>query len=312
MCNVKTVDLLTEFNDQIRIFRTDLLTLKCCGNKQFKLISNLQKLRQQGAGRVLSFGGLWSNHLHAFALACQAQNLQAVAVVRGEPLSGSLLLDDAVDHGLEVHYVSRAEYRLRYEQSYVEELLTKFRCDGWLPEGGSNRQAVQSCAEITALLNRCHERPPANLVLAVGTGATMAGIVNGAVDGQCVTGVPVVVDDRLQASVKRWVAADAPATWRLLPPAYPTRYAHTDLALLEFVLKVYDDTGVILDPVYNGKALLSLLKQNSVVHGAGDCVFIHTGGLGGCLGFADKLMSVDAHIAAKLLAEVAGLLDLTI
>ena len=62
MTELSKAGVLIEFNDSIRIFRTDLLTSKSCGNKQFKLTSNLQQLKQSGVGRVLTFGGLWSNH----------------------------------------------------------------------------------------------------------------------------------------------------------------------------------------------------------------------------------------------------------
>lgn len=308
MTELSKAGVLIEFNDSIRIFRTDLLTSKSCGNKQFKLTSNLQQLKQSGVGRVLTFGGLWSNHLHAFAIACEDQGLEAVAVVRGEPTQDSLLLNNAIKHGLKVSYVSRSDYRKRHDEDYVDELLHKLDCDAHLPEGGSNAIAVTACAEISSLVIACCGRPPAILALAVGTGATMAGVVNGALAGQKVIGVPVVQDRQVKSCISEWVCPHSKAEWMLSQPADPPRYGKVDQALLEFVLQTYHDTGVILDPVYNAKALRSLLKFRGFDHAGEDCVFIHTGGLGGCLGFADELMRVDGPIAAQLLGEVKQIL----
>lgn len=304
-------DVLTEFADGIRIFRLDLLTTQACGNKEFKLSGNLQQLKCFGASSILSFGGVWSNHLHAFALACKAQSLRAVAVVRGEPVAGSTLLDNAVEHGLLVRYVSRNDYRRRHDAAYVRGLMSDLNCDAWLPEGGSNNLAVRCCAEIAVLVNDCVNQAPENIALAVGTGATMAGIVNGAMAGQNITGVPVLQDNRLKGNVVNWVSKTSRADWCLLEPADPPKYASVDHSLLEFVLQVYRDTGVILDPVYNAKALKHLYKIRLHDEARRPCIFIHTGGLGGCLGFAEALRKIDAPLAEDLLSEVSRVLGLS-
>jgi len=329
-------DALTTFNDSIRIFRTERCTRYGCGNKQFKLTKNLQILQRRGCKSVLSFGGLWSNHLHALSLACEAQGLSAVAVVRGEKLPGSTLLDDAIKHGMQVHYVSRGEYRKRQDMTYVRQLMNQLNCDCWLPEGGSNDLAVEGCKAIVEYIDEYVDRPPSQFVLAVGTGATMAGIINASEACQQVTGVPVVQDDRLRNRIGGWLTSGCDVNWQLLETACPARYGKTNYELLEFVLKTYDTTGVILDPIYNAKALRSLIEsdlagypgndtgRNDTGCGdlasfdttdlpgrrSGDTIFIHTGGLGGCLGFADKLRTIDAATADRMLSEVRQLLGM--
>ncbi len=316
----KTI-LLTPFNDVIRIFRTERITPCGCGNKQFKLTKNLQALKQRGCTSVLSFGGLWSNHLHALALVCEAHGLSVVAAVRGEETSGSALLDDAIKHGMKVHYVSRAEYRNRHNDVYVKQLMAQLGCDGWLPEGGSNVLAVEGCEAIVERINMYADKLPARIALAVGTGATMAGVINGSATGQLITGVPVVQDDRLRSQISGWLSPDSDVDWQLLEAASPPRYGKTDSALLEFVLTVHDTTGVILDPVYNAKALRALIDSEAAdgdlpgIHSdrfmqrdSADTIFIHTGGIGGCLGFADQLRSIDRLLADRMLDEVRQLL----
>ena len=317
---VDKTQALTTFNDSIRIFRTERFTTCGCGNKQFKLTKNLQALKQRGCTTVLSFGGLWSNHLHALSLACEALDLSAVAVVRGEATAGSTLLNDAVKHGMKVHYVSRGDYRKRHSELYVRQLMTQLGCDGWLPEGGSNDLAVAGCEAIVENINRCVDQPAAQFALAVGTGATMAGVINASAAGQQVTGVPVVQDDRLRSRIDGWLSAGSNVNWRLLETARPRKYAKTDSALLEFVLAMYDSTGVILDPVYNAKAFRSLV-ESGVAEGrddgtrnpeSGDTIFIHTGGIGGCLGFADQLRAIDADTAGRMLSEIGQLLGIDV
>jgi len=317
---------LTPFNDSIRIFRTDLLTPCGCGNKQFKLAKNLEVLKQSGCTSVLSFGGLWSNHLHALSLACEVLGLSAVGVVRGEEIQGSTLLNDAIRHGMKVHYVSRGDYRYREDVNYVRKLMQQLGCDGWLPEGGSNALAVEGCRAIVECIDKCVEQPPTHFALATGTGATMAGIINASKTGQWVTGVPVVQDDRLRRQIRSWLSPGCEVNWRLLETAVPARYGKTDVALLEFVLTMYEANGVILDPVYNAKAFRSLVDSETAGYHcgdpeggeaarladppSGDTIFIHTGGIGGCLGFADQLLAIDRPVADRMLIEVRQLLGI--
>ena len=201
--------------------------------------------------------------------------------------------------------------------------MTQLGCDGWLPEGGSNVLAVEGCKAIVECINKCVDQRPTHIALAVGTGATMAGVINASATGQLITGVPVVQDDRLRNQISGWLSPHSGVNWQLLETASPARYGKTDSALLEFVLTVYKTTGMILDPVYNAKALRALVdsetadsgspdreKLQSAQSGSADTIFIHTGGIGGCLGFADQLRSIDRRIADRMLIEVRQLLQI--
>jgi len=279
--------MLYRFNDSVRIFRTDAITPLGCGNKLFKLDENLKRLSAMGCERVLSFGGIWSNHLHALAVACEPMPLTPVAAVRGEAHDDGVLLADAVRRGLEVHYVSRSEYKKRNDDEFCAALCRTFDCDAYLPEGGSNDLAVNGCREITTMINAV-EPTPSHIVVAVGTGATLAGAICGAIKSQVVIGIPVVEDCRVQARVQGWVdAAGCSASWGVLDTATPARYGTVDRALLEFVVQIHAEHNIVLDPVYNGKAFRALLASE-LIDAGNDIVFIHTGGLGGALGFREQ------------------------
>lgn len=303
---------LSVFNDSIRIFRTERLTTGGCGNKQFKLTKNLNVLKQRGCTSVLSFGGLWSNHLHAFSLACEKVGLQAVAVVRGEVTPGTVLLDDAIKHGLKVLYVSRGDYLNRYNESYVAQLVSQLDCDTWLPEGGSNHLAVEGCKEIVEWIKEYMECTPTHIALAVGTGATISGVINAVESHQQVIGVPVVQDDRLPDQICSWLGPESEVSWQLLNTAKPPRYGSVNSRLLEFILSTYDRTGIILDPVYNAKALRSVMESGIADDSGSDVVFVHTGGIGGCLGFSDKFLEIDTLTAERMLIEVRRMLGIDV
>jgi len=51
--SAETNGVLTEFDDAIRIFRTERLSRNGCGNKEFKLEENLRRLRTKGAGQII-------------------------------------------------------------------------------------------------------------------------------------------------------------------------------------------------------------------------------------------------------------------
>jgi len=279
--------MLYRFNDSVRIFRTDAITPLGCGNKLFKLEGNLKRLSSMGCKRVLSFGGIWSNHLHALAVACESIPITPVAAVRGEAHSDGALLADAVKRGLEVHYIARKEYKQRNDEEFCVALRRAFECDAWLPEGGSNYLAVDGCREITTMINAV-EPTPSHIVVAVGTGATLAGVICGAKESQTIIGIPVVKDSRVQARVEDWVnAVGSSAKWLLLDTAAPARYGAVDRALLEFVVGVHAEHNIVLDPVYNGKAFRALLASG-LLDAGNDIVFIHTGGLGGALGLREQ------------------------
>jgi 1-aminocyclopropane-1-carboxylate deaminase/D-cysteine desulfhydrase-like pyridoxal-dependent ACC family enzyme len=71
--NIKE-DFLQENNIELSILRLDLLHPEISGNKWFKLKYNIEEAMHYGQNTLLSFGGAFSNHLHAMAFACNKKN----------------------------------------------------------------------------------------------------------------------------------------------------------------------------------------------------------------------------------------------
>ncbi len=162
------------------ILRLDELDSEISGNKWYKLKHNMLTAKQQGKSAILSFGGAWSNHIHALAAAAHRFGMPTIGVIRGEPGEPlSATLTDAVNWGMRLHYLSRSDYRRKHEVAFLNTLLSQLGLSPQevhvVPEGGSNDQGVQGCREILAAGGISSERYD-EIWLACGTGATLAGV----------------------------------------------------------------------------------------------------------------------------------------
>ncbi len=272
----------------VGVLRTELLTQGGIGNKAFKLAPLVEQMAGDGCRRVMSFGGAWSNHLHALAFRCWQHGVGSVGVVRSSVPIDNLLLRSACRYGMQLHFISPAEYRLRDDPQFAEHLSATLGCDRWLPEGGSTIAAVSSCESIAELIVESGFDPTA-VALPVGTGATLAGIVRKIPSNIEVIGLPVVRDDKVQANVVSWLEEDGRAHWRLTDPVKP-RYGSVNEPLLNFIVEFYAGTGIVLDPVYTGKVFKQCLTRAFTDHlpQGSRLLLVHTGGLLGGYGFESQ------------------------
>ena len=281
------------------VLRLELNTRWAMGNKQFKLQDSLSQLTQQKATRVLSFGGAWSNHLLALAQSTNILGLPSVGVVRGDEGIDNAMLACMRKHGMQLHFVSRAEYRQRHDPHYCEQLCQRLRCSHWLPEGGASDLAVTGCEQIVRIANdQLREQSQLSgrslFALAVGTGATLAGVARACGQAQRASGVQLVNDVRVSRNVERW-AGESGRSWSLHRSDKIGAYARPSIDTLNFIVRFFTHTGIALDPVYTGPALVAVLQPeylDTVEHGA-RVVFIHTGGLTGAEGFREQFSRCD-------------------
>jgi 1-aminocyclopropane-1-carboxylate deaminase len=146
----------------VRAARLDLIDASINGNKWYKLCCNLQQARKLGIRRLLSFGGAWSNHLHALAAAGARFGFETIGIVRGEPSRGlTPTLADAQGFGMRLHFVDRSEYRRRDDADYVQRLAQRFAPCLVIPEGGGNQAGVAGCEVLgeTSTMSYAHQQP---------------------------------------------------------------------------------------------------------------------------------------------------------
>lgn len=281
---------------QLWIKRDDLLHPTVSGNKFRKLKYNLAQAREHRP-TLISMGGAWSNHLHALAHAAQLHGLSSIGLVRGlyaanSPLNATLV--DCHDAGMQLHFVSRDDYRVLRDQPLAWQRWANGNPDDylWLPEGGSNAQAIAGVAELVPELIHDLGDTPNTIILPCGTGATLAGVVAGLNGSARVIGIAAVnnaayLSQQVQ-QLLRDAASPAHDNFEILLDFTHGGFAKTTPALMQFCEHFFAETQIQLEPVYSGKmfyALAKLCRQGKFAPGE-RVVAIHTGGLQGLRGYS--------------------------
>jgi 1-aminocyclopropane-1-carboxylate deaminase len=203
------------------------------GNKWWKLKYNLLQAVENKCDTVVTFGGAYSNHIYATAVACQAMKLSCVGIIRGEetlPLNSTLAF--ARQCGMKLYYVSREAYRRKTEADFLQSLSLDGDNYFVVPEGGTNTLATQGCAEwgeelLKTDFDYC--------CLPVGTGGTIAGIINAFQGKRKVIGIPVLKDGLFLAEeIRKYLHADF-TNWQLMPKYHFGGYAKTTAELNTFI-----------------------------------------------------------------------------
>ena len=188
----------------LSIKRLDQIHLKISGNKFFKLKYNFLEAQKQGFDKVLTFGGAYSNHIAATAYAAHLFGLKSVGIIRGEELSHKALnptLSTAQHFGMQLHFVSRQQYRQKDQPEYLSALKQQFPEHYIIPEGGSNALAIQGCREILSE----HDRQNYDVICcAVGTGGTISGLIEASAAHQTILGFSALKGDFLSSDVAQY------------------------------------------------------------------------------------------------------------
>lgn len=255
------------------------------GNKWWKLKYNLEAARAAGHRTLLTFGGAYSNHVHATSAAAHELGFRSIGIIRGEktlPLNDTLRF--ATEKGMHLHYVSREAYREKQSEQFQEQLREQFGDFYLIPEGGTNDHAVRGCEELG---NKLVAEVGFNyLCLAVGTAGTLSGLTRAIQDDQQVVGFSVLKGGSFLAyDVNHY--APGKTNWQLETEYHFGGYGKVNEDLKTFLLSVEEQHQLPLDPVYTAKALygtLDLIKKGAFPRGS-TVLFLHTGGMQGRRGF---------------------------
>jgi 1-aminocyclopropane-1-carboxylate deaminase/D-cysteine desulfhydrase-like pyridoxal-dependent ACC family enzyme len=269
---------------RILVKREDLNHRFVSGNKWWKLKYNLMEAKRTGHNTLLTFGGAFSNHIYATAAAAKELNFESIGIIRGEevlPLNSTLAF--AKDCGMNLSFTSRESYKKKNEELFVEKLKEKFGDFYLIPEGGSNSFAVKGCSEFAreklSLIDFDY------LCLPVGTGGTMAGIVQGLNGEKEVIGFSVLKNgDFLNEEVRilqRAYSNKVYHNWTIQTDFHFGGYAKQTPELSQFIMRMKHVFDLPLDPIYTSKmvtGVFALLEKNYFPKGS-TILLLHTGGL---------------------------------
>ncbi len=271
-----------QFGVRVYIKREDLNHPFVSGNKWWKLKYNLQEASRMGYQTLITFGGAYSNHIFATAAAANELGLKSIGIIRGEEtLPCNATLSYAKEKGMELYYISREVYRKKAAAASIQSLQEKFGKFFLIPEGGTNELAVRGCSEFASALEK--EIDFNYLCLSVGTGGTIAGMINGLTDQKKVIGFSSLKGgDFLSDEIKTWVTPTK-INWTINTDYHFGGYAKSTVALKSFIQEMKATHQLPLDEVYTAKmvwGVFDLIQKNYFKRGS-IILLLHTGGLQG-------------------------------
>jgi 1-aminocyclopropane-1-carboxylate deaminase len=274
--------------------RDDLASDHYPGNKFYKLFYNIKTILDAGHRTVVSFGGAYSNHIHALAAMGQQYGLSTVGIIRGhQPTSLSPTLQDAVDCGMRLFFLDKKAYQQKDISPLISVLEKDYGTYYMLPEGGENKAGVLGCQAIGRAIETEFSASvkPFTVCCAVGTGTTLAGIVSGlSAERKCIGFSVLKGEDSLSHSVKQWLQEMqcSHQQWQIINDYHHGGYAKVNPILLQFMATVERANGLLLEPVYSAKMLWGIeqLALADFWPAGSQLVVVHGGGLQGRRGFA--------------------------
>ncbi|MEI7508583.1 MAG: pyridoxal-phosphate dependent enzyme [Flavobacterium sp.] len=279
-------------NSSIKLFirREDLIHPFVSGNKFRKLKYNLEQAQKEKHHCLLTFGGAFSNHIAATAFAGKENGFETIGVIRGEELASKIqenpTLKFAHDCGMKFEFVSREKYKTKSSEEFITELAQKFGSFYLIPEGGTNDLAVKGCKEI--LIDKDSDY---NFICcSVGTGGTIAGLINSSFSHQKILGFPSLKGEFIKEDICKFVTNN---NWDIIEMYHFGGYAKVNEELIVFMNNFYNKHGILLDPIYTGKMVFGVLDLISKNYFPIDSkiLLIHTGGIQGIEGMNLKLKS---------------------
>jgi L-cysteate sulfo-lyase len=304
--------LSADLNCKVFFKRDDCTGLAGGGNKARKLEYLLADAQQQGADTLVTVGGLQSNHARQSAAAAAKFGYSCELVledVAGTPKSdyyqnGNVLLDNLF--GARLHRLALGDDLHVYTQRLMEKLIDEGRKPYLIPLGGSNvigAYGYVRCADEILQQLASQDLYVDQIVLATGSAGTQAGLIAGLIGANI--DIPV-----LGICVSRTTEAQQALVSALLSDILQDMGLDADLALgrvrcngnyvgdgygivtkgmLSAVKRCAQLEGLLLDPVYTGKAMagfMDLCAQGVIKQGSRQ-LFLHTGGSQGLFAYRE-------------------------
>jgi len=287
MLTIHTLENI-RLNAQVSLKPEYLIHPAVSGNKYRKLKYNLQKAKSENYKGILTFGGAFSNHIAATAAVGQALNIQTVGIIRGEELASKIdqnqTLRYAKSCGMHLEFVSRSAYKDKTTTEYLKTLLEVYKNFYIIPEGGTNALAIKGCQEILTETDQRFDL----ICCAVGTGGTMAGLINSSVPSQKIIGFPALKGSFLNEDICKFATQ---SNWELWEAYHFGGYAKVDSKLITFMNNFKTTYNIPLDPVYTAKMMYGIFDaiQTGQIPKDAKVLAIHTGGLQGIEGMNLRL-----------------------
>jgi len=293
---------ISEYLDgpQIYIKRDDCTGLATGGNKTRKLEYILPDAIKNNVNLIVTVGAIQSNHARQTAAACAKLGLKCLIVLEQR-------LKDAPEIYMNsgnvfLNRIFGAEMVLcpndRDVEDYAKEIIESKRKNGenpyFIPVGGSNHLGELGYIEcMREIVDNQNKDPFTHIILATGSGGTHAGLVAGKTIFQSdieIIGISIKDNQSNQEEKVYQLALNSCEYTEHKPPLREdvivndhyvgAGYAIPTDGMKEALRAMATMEGILLDPVYSGKAfdgLINLVKKN-YFKSSDKVLFLHTGG----------------------------------
>ena len=289
------IELLEGFPHHARIYikRDDYTGLISSGNKIRKLEYVIFDAREKGCDTLITCGGIQSNHSRITAYVGKKNGFDVYLVLRGkeEFPQGNHLLDKLF--GAKIRYVNYEEYKKRINEimeEIKEELEKKGKKPYIIPEGASYEIGSLGYIECMEEMKEFIEKEKIEAIyLAVGSGGTYAGLLLGKkLLNLNIRIIGIIVCDSIEFFKEKIENICKKAIEKF---DLPVKISSEDIELRDgYIGKGYGicyeeeiktikevaGYGIILDPVYTGKAFYGMLNESKEFK---KILFLHTGGI---------------------------------
>jgi L-cysteate sulfo-lyase len=283
-------------DDDLWIKRDDLGGLGGGGNKIRKLEWTLGQAIAEGADSIITSGAAQSNHARLTAAAGARLGLQTTLILSGtrdDPALGNVVLDGLF--GAAIIWVGQLEKQEL--AAFANQQRDKGMHPAVLPLGGSTVAGAMGYVECAKELQR-QATDLKMVVTAVGSGGTMAGLVFG-LGASKVLGVNCSALPGIERNVSDLVdglagTSTARETLNFRHDQIGMGYSTMTESALEAMLLAARYEGLVLDPIYTGRAfagLIAAVREGRISPGT-RTIFLHTGGLPALLGHVDAMRRV--------------------
>lgn len=299
---------------QLDIKRDDYTGFGGGGNKVRKLEYLMADAVRQGINVIITTGGHQSNHARMVAAAARKFGMKPVLVLRGNPpesYQGNLLLDKLF--GAELEFLDPDGYFTQIAdamQAHADAATARGEKALIIPLGGATPLGalgyVRAVEELDAQLKARGQQPPDVIVAPTGSGGTLAGLYVGArqywpqtkIVGISVSAKAQWFQERISAMAQdcadllQWPQSWSPEDIWIEDGFVGAAYGVPSEGGIEAIYRVAQAEGVLLDPVYTGKAMHGLISlvQEGKIQPNSRVIFVHCGGSPALYPFAQKLL----------------------
>lgn len=260
------------------ILRLDEIHPVISGNKWYKLRYYLEEAIDQGAKEIASFGGAYSNHLVALAMACKNAGLGSLGFIRGEAgPNSSPTLEAAKAYGMQLVHVSRADYQDKHAIQEAYQSMGRY----FVAEGGLGSLGVLGAASI---MDEFDAGNYSHLICSVGSGTMAAGLLSKLAPHQQLIGVSSQKNNAgLKNAVLNNCSLENQGQFELQEDFHFGGFAKHPPALLSYMCELWERESLPTDIVYTAKlcfAVEAMIASQRFETGSRILV-IHSGGLQG-------------------------------